>query len=226
MWLSRRASLPALDETGRTAIHRHGTGKSVRGKRRVTSFTDRMWDEIAPLYRCICELPFNRSLASGELERETFLFYMVQDAHYLAEFARALALLAAKAPSADIQVKLAKSSHDAIVVERSLHEEFFAGFGVSPETFAATPRSPTCAAYINFLLATTYGRPFAVGIAAVLPCFQIYWEVGKELYGLAAPANPYQRWIDTYADVAFGDSVREVLAITDGAYETASALDR
>lgn len=192
----------------------------------MSSFTDSMWQEIAPIYQAILDLPFNRELAAGTLGRERFVFYMIQDAHYLGMFSRALAATAAKAPHADAQIKFAKSAHDAIVVERALHEGFFRTFDVSPERFAATPPSPTCAGYGDFLLATAYGQPFAVSAAALLPCFQIYYEVGKHLATIAAPDNPYQRWIDTYKDESFGDSVREVLAHTDRAFEAATAADR
>ncbi|MEK0083633.1 TenA family protein [Benzoatithermus flavus] len=192
----------------------------------MSSFTDSMWQEIAPIYRAILDLPFNRELAAGTLGRERFVFYMIQDAHYLGMFSRALAATAAKAPYADAQIKFAKSAHDAIVVERALHEGFFRTFDVPPEHFAATPPSPTCAGYGDFLLATAYGQPFAVSTAALLPCFQIYYEVGKHLATIAAPDNPYQRWIDTYKDESFGDSVREVLDHTDRAFEAATAADR
>ena len=187
------------------------------------SFTEAMWAEIGPIYEAIVALPFNRELAAGTLRRDRFLFYMIQDAHYLGAFARALAVAAAKAETSEAQVKLAGSAKDAILVERALHEGFFRDFGVTPERFAATPPSPTCSGYSDFLLATAFQHPFAVAVAALLPCFQIYHEVGKRLHAVAAPANPYQRWIDTYQDEAFGDSVREVLALTDAAHEAASA---
>ncbi len=190
-------------------------------------FTDGMWSEIEPHYASILALPFNQELAAGTLSVERFTFYMMQDAHYLGAFARALATAAAKAPSAAAQVKLAGSAKDAILVERALHEGFFRTFGVSPERFAVTPASPTCSAYGDFLLATAYRDPFAVGVAALLPCFQIYHEVGKRLHALAQqPGNPYQRWIDTYKDEAFGQSVREVLALTDAAHDEAGAAER
>jgi thiaminase (transcriptional activator TenA) len=192
----------------------------------LVSFTEAMWAEIRPIYEGILALPFNRELAAGSLTRERFTFYMVQDAHYLGAFARALATAAAKATTADAQIKLAKSAHDAIVVERALHEGFFREFGVEPATFAATRPSPTCAGYSDFLLATSFQHPFAVAIGALLPCFQIYYEVGKHLFGIATVPNPYQRWIDTYRDEAFGESVREVLALTDAAHDAASADER
>ena len=190
------------------------------------SFTNAMWAEIAPIYAAILDLPFNRELAAGSLSRERFLFYMIQDAHYLGAFARALATAAAKAETAEAQVKLAGSARDAILVERALHEGFFREFGVTPERFVATPPSPTCSGYSDFLQATAYRHPFAVAVAALLPCFQIYHEVGKRLHGIAAPNNRYQRWIDTYRDEAFGEAVRRVLAHTDEAFVGSAEGDR
>ena len=192
----------------------------------MARFTAGMWEEIRPVYGAILDLPFNRELAAGTLSRERFTFYMIQDAHYLGAFARALATAAAKATTSEAQTKFAKSAHDAIVVERDLHAGFFRDFGVSDERFASTPPSPTCAGYSDFLVATAYQHPFAVSAAALLPCFQIYYEVGKHLYGVAAERNPYQRWIDTYRDEGFGDSVREVLAHVDEAYLGAAGADR
>jgi thiaminase/transcriptional activator TenA len=185
----------------------------------MTRFTDRMWAEIDEIYQKILDLPFNSALALGSLPRETFLFYMIQDAHYLGAFSRALATVAAKAPTADGQAKLARSAHDAITVERSLHEGFFREFGLDEATFLATPPSPTCRAYADFLIASAFLRPYPAGVAALLPCFQIYYEVGRHLLATAARPNPYQKWIDTYADESFGDSVREVLALTDVAHD-------
>lgn len=192
----------------------------------MTRFTDRMWDEIARLYAAIRELPFNRALADGTLPRETFVFYMIQDAHYLGMFSRALAAAAAKAPTADGQVKLARSAHDAIVVERALHEGFFRDYGVDEAVFRGTPPSPTCRAYGDFLMAAAHVQPYPAALAALLPCFQIYYEVGKHLLARAARPNPYQRWIDTYADEAFGDSVREMLRLTDAAHDAAPTATR
>jgi thiaminase/transcriptional activator TenA len=191
----------------------------------VTSFTSEMWREIAPLYRAILDLPFNAELAAGTLQRERFLFYMIQDAHYLGVFARALAIVAAKAPTPAGQVKLAQASAEAILVERALHQDYFAAFGIKGELFEATPPSPTCEAYGDFLLATSWGHGFPVGCAAVLPCFEIYWKVGLELMQRAQRPNPYGKWIETYADASFGRTVQEVIALTDEVAGIASAAE-
>ena len=43
-------------------------------------------------------------------------------------------------------------------------------------------RRPTCAPTPTILLAVAYGAPFHEALAALLPCYWIYWEVGKAAY--------------------------------------------
>jgi thiaminase/transcriptional activator TenA len=178
-------------------------------------FSADAWQRIAPLYAAILELPFNRELAAGTLTRERFTFYMLQDAHYLSHFGKALAVTAARAPDADALIQFAGSAREAVVVERALHEGFFRDFGITREQAAATEPSPTCAYYTHYLVALAHNAPYEVAVAALLPCFWIYWEVGKHLLTIARPDNPYQAWIDTYADDAFASGVRRVIAISD-----------
>ena len=179
------------------------------------SFSAQAWRRIAPLYDSILSLPFNQELAAGTLSRERFTFYMLQDAIYLTSFARALAVTAARAPDEDAIIQFAGSARTAVVVERELHAGFFQTFGITSEQAAATEPSPTCQHYTHYLLALAHNAPYEISVAALLPCFWIYWEVGTHLMNAAAPDNPYQPWIDTYADEAFAEGVRKVIAISD-----------
>jgi thiaminase/transcriptional activator TenA len=134
-----------------------------------------------------------------------------------------LALAGAKAPSPDRIVQFAKSAEGAIVVERALHGSFFQQYGISSQAFAQTPLSPACHHYVSYLLATAYAEPYEVLLGALLPCFWIYAEVGRDIHGRAAAANPYQAWIDTYAGEEFHNAVSAMIAATDEAAETASS---
>ena len=179
------------------------------------SFSASLWSAITPIYDAVLAHPFLRGLTDGSLDADAFTFYVVQDAHYLRDYARALSVVAAKAPrDADIAT-FARHAAGAIEVERSLHEGFFAELGIAPEAAAAAPVSPTTRAYTSYLLATAYGGSFAEGLGAVLPCYWIYWEVGKALVAEGSPEPRYQRWIDTYGGEEFAEVVREALDVTD-----------
>src|SRR5262245_11081720 len=186
------------------------------------AFTSELWHGITPIYEAILRHPFLRGLTDGSLSRESFQFYAVQDALYLRDFARALSLTAARAPRDDWIIMFNEHAAGALKVERVLHESFFKDFGLTESAVNATPLAPTNLAYTSYLLAVAYGAPFHEAMAALLPCYWIYWEVGKVLERAGSPDPLYARWIGTYASDEFGDVVRAVLAATD---ETAATLD-
>src|SRR6266850_2213083 len=179
------------------------------------TFTGELWASIAPIYDAILRHPFLRGLSDGSLAPEAFRFYVIQDAHYLRDFARALSIAAAHAPREDWIIMLNEHAAGALRVERSLHETFFREFGLSEKDVAAVPLAPTNLAYTSYLLAVAYGTPFHEALAALLPCYWIYWEVGKELERAGSADPLYKRWIGTYASEEFGAVVRAVLSATD-----------
>src|SRR2546428_847548 len=189
------------------------------------AFTDELWDSIAPIYATIMQHPVVRGLTEGSLPRDAFRFYVIQDAHYLRDFARALSIAAARAPREDWIIMLNEHSAGALRVERSLHETFFRDFGLSEKDVAAVPLAPTNLAYTSYLLAVAYGAPFHEALAALLPCYWIYWEVGKELERAVSADPLYKRWIGTYASEEFGTVVRAVLSATDRVAERLTTPD-
>jgi thiaminase/transcriptional activator TenA len=179
------------------------------------SFTQELWTSIRPIYSAILAHPFVRGLTDGSLPQESFRFYAVQDALYLRDFARALAIAAARAPREDWLIMFTEHAAGALQVERALHESFFREWGLTPEAVAETPMAPTNLAYTSYLLAVAYGLPFPEAVAALLPCYWIYWEVGKELEKRGSPDPLYARWIGTYASAEFGAVVQAVLECAD-----------
>jgi thiaminase/transcriptional activator TenA len=185
-------------------------------------FSDQAWSRTTALRAAIGRLPFNAELAAGTLMPERFRFYITQDALYLADYARVLALAAARAPDAATVRWFAHAAGEAIAVEQALHARYLAEFGVAPESVATAEPSPDCLAYISYLLATAHQQPWAVTVAALLPCFWLYWDVAGAIVAGAAPDNPYRAWIDTYSDPRFGEAVRMAIAIADRAAEAAA----
>ncbi|WP_138432051.1 thiaminase II [Fodinibius saliphilus] len=174
-------------------------------------FTDKLWQEIEPIYDHILELPFIKELTDGTLSEEVFTFYLKQDTLYLSDYSRALSLAGIRSDSNEQARQFLNFATNAIDVERELHGEFY------EKLDAGSPlqKSPSCFAYTNYLLATATMRDNAIAIAALLPCFWIYREVGLHIYEHAALENPYQDWINTYAGEKFNDSVEKAIAITN-----------
>ena len=55
-------------------------------------FSEQLWQRNLDLYQQTLALPFNQELARGTLSREAFSHYVIQDAHYLLAYGRALAV--------------------------------------------------------------------------------------------------------------------------------------
>ena len=189
----------------------------MRSSQDVTrdGWTGRLWAAAAGSYAAILEHPFLVGLTDGTLDPAAFAHYVVQDAHYLRDFARALVVVGGKAPTHADTGMFARHAAGTVDVELALHASLLPDLGLDPGVVAETPVAPTTQAYTSYLLAGAYGGSFAEGLAAVLPCYWIYAEVGAELVKRGSPDARYQRWIDTYAGDEYTAIVAEVLALAD-----------
>jgi thiaminase/transcriptional activator TenA len=178
----------------------------------MTGFCDRAWQRTTELRAAIHALPFNRELAAGTLDQARFQFYIEQDALYLDAYARILVMAGARGPDGATLRLFGECALEAVAVEQALHGQYLTQFGS-----AASESSPDCLSYTSYLLATAYHEPWEVLMAALLPCFWIYWDVGNAIARQASADNKYRAWIDTYSDQGFGDAVRAVITATDQA---------
>ena len=113
------------------------------------SFSQEAWRRNAALYQATLNLPFNQELARGTLGREAFCHYVIQDAHYLEAYGRALAVCAAKASDAAGILQFAAFAQEAVEVERQLHSGFMQQFGITDRQYAETPLTAACHHYTS-----------------------------------------------------------------------------
>ncbi len=184
-------------------------------------FSEAAWGSIAPTYQRILEHPFNQELTNGTLAMDKFQFYLKQDSLYLIDFARALAICASKAPTPADLLMILKLAEGAVVDERGMQQEYFDRYGIELDV----EQGPGCHAYTSFLIASTQHGSYAIGAAALLPCFWIYREVGLVIHRDAVAENPYQAWIDTYAGDEFSEVVDQAIDFTDRAASEAGAAE-
>jgi hydroxymethylpyrimidine/phosphomethylpyrimidine kinase len=170
-------------------------------------------------------LDFIKSLADGSLPERDFAYYLAQDALYLNGYSRVLARAAAIAPTEAEQLFWARSAQNCLEVESELHRNW-----LSTRQAEVTP-GPVTKSYVDHLLAASVSGSYGVLVAAVLPCFWLYAEVGESLHtqflAAGAPAaHPYAGWLATYADEDFAAATRQAIAYTDAAARAASEGER
>ncbi|MBS1887990.1 MAG: thiaminase II [Actinobacteria bacterium] len=192
-----------------------------------TAFTQALWEEITPIFEAIVDHPFLAGIADGSLPPERFVYFVEQDRLYLRAYSRALSYTAGHAEDPGDTAVFTGSASNAIAVEAGMHRELLSGLGADPEA-SREELSPSGELYVQTILSQTARGPFADALASVLACFWIYAEVGKEMKQKGSPEPSYQRWLDTYGDPRFAETVAQVLAIVErvGAESSESQRER
>ena len=171
-----------------------------------------------PIFQEIVKHDFVKDLMAGTLSKDVFGFYVNQDTLYLSEYTKVLSQVGVKCYEAEETQFYLESATGILEVEKALHQLFLKEEYLNPEP------SPTCELYNSYMARVVNNYSVEVGLAAVLPCFSIYKEVGD--YVLANQTNKdkneYQAWIDTYAGEEFAVSVAKAIEITNKYAATAS----
>lgn len=162
-------------------------------------FTQSLWDESALIFDQLVTHPFATGLARGSLPENSFRHYLSQDLYYLEKDAQAFRLLAHRANYDNEQVFLLRMANDTVALEQDLNLSFITEYQI---TKAQSP-SPVIGAYCDYLLDTVKGREYCIALAALLPCFWLYSEVGIHIHASSVTNNPYQTWIDCYHSPTF-----------------------
>jgi len=169
-----------------------------------------LWQANARVAEACLRHPFVQGIASGELPLDRFRFYVGQDAYFLDAFARAYALLLAKAPDREGMVAF-KELLDGALEELNLHRGYAQRWGIDLQPAPA----PATSAYTDFLLRTAALEPVGHGVAAQTPCMRLYAYLGAQLQPVLRESSPYADWVRTYASPEFGRLADRLEALLD-----------
>lgn len=167
--------------------------------------------------------PFLAELQAGTLPMSRFSYFILQDYLYLLDFAQVLCLGGARSPDLQTLELFCRHALGAVEVERTFHASFGKTLGLSTKQLDEVPQGPITRAYISHLQSVAQGGTLGELVAAVLPCYWIYGEVGRRLYR-KRPRKPkiYRQWIETYAAEAFWQPLREQIHLMDQLARAAS----
>ncbi len=191
------------------------------------STTERLRDRFGYLWERLFAHPFVAGLGDGSLDVDRFLFYMKQDYYFLAQYARMLALAAAKAPDLEGVSRFSALLGETLNTEMELHRSYCRRLGVTPEELAAVRPAPVTLAYTDYLLRVAYEGTLTDVIANLLPCQWGYYETGLHLArtGDTSEANPYGEWIRMYSEPEFGAFVEWLRELLDSLTEHAGEAE-
>lgn len=163
------------------------------------AFAKKAWDT----YR---HHPWIEAMAAGQLPVEKFIAFQVNDAPYIVDLHRTLALGMAKAPAGSSWTKAAATVIDDVWVlnEIEAKKELLRELGVSDE-LEITPSAyiPAREAYANHLVRTALEGNIGDIASALLPCAMFTQVIGGRFAQVKIPGPAaYQHWADIYAQRA------------------------
>ncbi|MBX5435765.1 MAG: thiaminase II [Alicyclobacillaceae bacterium] len=188
------------------------------------TFADMLRTRANDLWQQSFEHPFVQELAEGTLPTEKFIHYVLNDSYYLTVFARVQARAASKADDLQTAGRLAYHAQSTAEAEHQLHQTFFGMLGIQRDGDFLP--APTNYQYTTHLLSVADRGTVGEIVAAILPCYWLYWEIGLRYRG-SQPNHPvYDKWIATYGEEWFGELVREQIDRLNQLSERAGEAER
>ena len=176
------------------------------------SWSDQAFAEVADIMHSIAQYEFIQQMLDGTLRQEQFVRYLQQDKLYLKEYSRdlyAVADMMIDKAEGDFFRAMAKEGMES---ENAMQAMLSERFGITGEPLPVA----TTVRYTSFLRHYTDTLDLPIVLAAVLPCYWVYNEVGKYLIAQhISPDNPYREWIQTYGSPEMDEATRYVVALID-----------
>ncbi|MBL4817767.1 MAG: hypothetical protein JKY15_00865 [Deltaproteobacteria bacterium] len=160
------------------------------------SFMDEVNRRSHNLMQQIYTNDFVVELKNGTLPQVKFGYFKNQDKIYTYRYSKILAELSNKSPNINIKNFLMKGAYDS-------SQEWQ---GPLPSNLA---QCPDCSAYSNFEQ-TSVEDSFKKGLAAIAPCYIVYWDVAQRLAQGVSKTNPYYAWIERYANPHYKGEVEHL----------------
>lgn len=195
--------------------------------RSYPGFVGEMRGATATVWSALHAHPFVKGIGDGSLSRDRFEFYLRQDYVYLVDFARVLAMAAAKAPDLATMTRFSALLDATLTIEMDLHRRTCTSFGIGAAELERTEPSAVTAAYTAMLLRACYEGPMSDIIAALLPCAAGYVEIAVALRETGLPEATHCRdWIETYASAEMQEVADWLIGLMNGSAARAPDADR
>jgi thiaminase/transcriptional activator TenA len=159
-----------------------------------------------------------QELGKGTLDKDRFKFYLLQDYHYLLQYAKVFAAAVLKSDNEEYMSNFTTVQNYIFNTEMDVHREYMKRFGITPEEIDSVKSSLYNRTYTANMLAHGFTGGLADIIATVLPCGWTYSDYGKRLkeqYAGNLQDNFYKTWIENYASDSFASSLEWLFGALD-----------
>lgn len=176
-------------------------------------FTDQCKEAAAISWEKSLNHPFVLGIVRGDLPLETFKYYIMQDIYYLKHYGKVHAIAASQADDFEITAMLAEKAKFTAQAELTVHNEHAKILNITDEDMNNFKPAPTAYAYTSHLYRAAMQGNLAHTIAAMLPCYWLYADIGKKYEHANPEPEIYRNWIRMYAGDWFQDATKEMIEL-------------
>jgi len=169
--------------------------------------SEQAWQKSIGIINATISHPFNKEMMDGTLAYNKFSYYIEQDSIWLHDFGRCNSIIAAKIKSEYAPIFL-RHANNCFAAEKGI-------FVKNPNVVKTGLIAPATISFTSYLVSICSTEPVELAIAAILPCFWAYREVGLLIARNSVNNNTYANWIKNYSSEAFSESVDEVIKVFD-----------
>ncbi|WP_339230778.1 thiaminase II [Oceanobacillus sp. FSL K6-2867] len=170
--------------------------------------------------------PFVQGIVRGDLPLEIFKNYILQDIYYLKHYGKVHAFAAAHSDDFHVAAKLAEKAKKTAEAELTVHKEHAEILQITDAEIENFKPAPTAYAYTSHLYRASLSGSLSQIIAAMLPCYWLYADIGFTYKEAKPKEEIYQNWLNTYASEWFQESTQEMIDLLDELAEKASETEK
>lgn len=165
-------------------------------------FTQELFESSREIWEGFLVHPFILEMGQGNLAKEKFRDYLVQDYLYLIQYAKLFAAGVLKSNTVE-EIKLFEAGiSGALEDETAVHIEYLNSFGISAKQAETLPSHMTNVAYTSYMQGIALTGDLKELVATLLPCIWSYYYIGEYMstkYEAQLENNYYTPWIASYS---------------------------
>lgn len=162
--------------------------------------------------------PFVAGIQTGNLDREKFRYYILQDYLYLIDYAKCFAIGMAKAESPETTRLFARYIETLTVGEMDIHRGYMGRFGITREELENARPALDNLSYTSYMLRIAYEGGETEILTAILSCAYSYEVIAHNIVKCspACAEHPfYGEWVRGYASDEYARKNIELMRTLD-----------
>lgn len=167
-------------------------------------FSDWLAARAQPHWSLACTHPFTVAIGDGDMPREAYARYLIEDYTFITDLASTLGYLVAKAPTMQAKSRLAAFLALLTSEENDYFLRSFEALGVPAETYETAAQGPVTREFSDLLLTASGTGSYEEGLACLLCAEWCYLSWGLREAQKPRPEAFYlAEWIDLHAVAGF-----------------------